>query len=53
MINYSASASAAPAEAAVKTITDMGRRAVAIKADMSKPAEIEEPFAKAYEQARL
>jgi NAD(P)-dependent dehydrogenase (short-subunit alcohol dehydrogenase family) len=47
VINYSSSP--APAEASVKTITDMGRRAIAIKADMSKPAEIEELFAKAYE----
>ncbi|KUJ11245.1 ESC reductase [Mollisia scopiformis] len=47
VINYSSSP--APAEATVKKLTDMGRQAIAIKADMSKPAEIAELFAKAYE----
>jgi tetrahydroxynaphthalene reductase len=47
VINYSSSP--APAEATVKAIEGMGRRAVAIRADMSKPAEIAQLFATAYE----
>lgn len=47
IVNYSASSG--PAEQVVQAIKGMGRQAIAVQADMSKPADIAKLFATGYE----